>query len=89
MYQDAAAQSIFMTVYVADAHAHVQKLISVVKMATVLEGCTTEEQRSAVRFLFCEQKDSMQSIYIKNRFLFTVGSVCRVKPFIPGWQTFQ
>jgi hypothetical protein len=31
---------------VADAHAHVQKLVSVVKMATVLEECTNEEQRS-------------------------------------------
>jgi hypothetical protein len=27
-----------MTVYVASAHAHIQKLVSVVKMATVLEG---------------------------------------------------
>jgi hypothetical protein len=40
-----------MTVLVADGHAHVQRLISVVEMATVLEGCTTEEQRSIVRFL--------------------------------------
>jgi hypothetical protein len=41
-----------MTVYVADAHALVQRLVSVAKMATALEGCTTEEQRSAVRFFF-------------------------------------
>jgi hypothetical protein len=34
----------------ADAHAHFQRLVSVVKMATVLEKCTTEEQRSDVRF---------------------------------------
>jgi hypothetical protein len=39
-----------MTVWVADAHAHVQRLVSVVKMTTVLEDCTTEEQRSVVRF---------------------------------------
>jgi hypothetical protein len=38
-----------MTVFVADAH--VQMLLSVVKMATVLEEYTTEEQRSVVRFL--------------------------------------
>jgi hypothetical protein len=31
-------------------HAHVQGLVSVVKMATVLEECTTEE-RSVVHFL--------------------------------------
>jgi hypothetical protein len=33
-----------MTVQVADAHAHVQRLVSVVKMTTVLEDYTTEEQ---------------------------------------------
>jgi hypothetical protein len=32
-----------MTVYVADAHAHVQRLVSAAKMATVLEEFTTEE----------------------------------------------
>jgi hypothetical protein len=40
-----------MTVYVADAHVHVQRLVSLVKMATLLEEYTTEEQRSVVRFL--------------------------------------
>jgi hypothetical protein len=30
-----------MTVYVADAHARVQRLVSVVKMATVLEEYIT------------------------------------------------
>jgi hypothetical protein len=38
-----------MTVEVADAHAHGQRLVSVVKVATVLDECTTEEQRSVVR----------------------------------------
>jgi hypothetical protein len=38
-----------MTALVADAHAHVQRLVSVVKMATVLEECATEEQCSVVR----------------------------------------
>jgi hypothetical protein len=37
-----------MTVFLPDAHAHVQRLVSVVKMATVLEVCNTEEQRSFV-----------------------------------------
>jgi hypothetical protein len=37
------AQSSFMTVYLADAHAHVQRLLSVVNMATVLEEYTIEE----------------------------------------------
>jgi hypothetical protein len=54
-------------------HAHVQRLVSVVKMATVLEEYTTEEQRSVVRFY--AQKNSMQRLVIKACFLFTVGSV--------------
>jgi hypothetical protein len=42
---------------------------------TELEGCTTKEQRSVVRL------DSMQRIFIYKYFLFTVGTVCRVKRF--------
>jgi hypothetical protein len=38
------------TVSVADTHVQFQRLVSVVKMATLLEECTTEEQRSVVRF---------------------------------------
>jgi hypothetical protein len=72
---------------VADAHAHDQGLVSLVKMVTVLEEHTTEEQRS-VRF-FCGEEDSVQSVLIKICFLFTVGSVCRVKRFTTGWQTFR
>jgi hypothetical protein len=41
VYQKIAAQSSFMIVYVADVH--VQRMISVVKMATVLDEYTTEE----------------------------------------------
>jgi hypothetical protein len=40
-----------MTIWVADAHAHVPGLLSVVKMATLLEEYNTEEQTS-VRFFF-------------------------------------
>jgi hypothetical protein len=67
-----------MTVYVADALEHVQKLVSVVKIVTVLEEHITEEQLSLVLFFFA-QKDSIYRIFIKKFFLFTVGSVCRVK----------
>jgi hypothetical protein len=46
-------------------------------MATVLEGCTTEEQRFGAG-----QKDSMQRI---NKYLlFTVGRICRVMRFNIG-----
>jgi hypothetical protein len=41
-----------MTVLVADAHSHVQWLISVVKMVTMLKEYATEEQCSVVRFLW-------------------------------------
>jgi hypothetical protein len=69
------------------AHAHVQRLVSGDKMATVLEEYATEEQRSVVRY-FLWKKVSMQRIVIKKYFLFTVGSVCRVKRLPTGWQTF-
>jgi hypothetical protein len=58
-------------------------------MVTVLEECTTEEQRSVVCvcvffFFFCGQNDSVQRIFIKKDFLFTVGSVCSLKRFRTG-----
>jgi hypothetical protein len=55
-----------MTVNVADAHAHVQKLVSVAKMATVLDVSTTEEQRPIVRFLWAKglnAKDINKEMY--------------------------
>jgi hypothetical protein len=42
VYHLVAAQSSFMTVHVADAYAQVHRLVSVVKMATVLKGYTTK-----------------------------------------------
>jgi hypothetical protein len=35
-------------------HAHVQRLVSVVKMTTKLEDYTTEEQLSVVHFLWAK-----------------------------------
>jgi hypothetical protein len=43
-----------MIIQVADAHAHVQRLVSVVNMATVFEQCSTEKKRSVVRFLLAK-----------------------------------
>jgi hypothetical protein len=51
-------------------------------MAAVLEECIAQEQHSVVRF--CRQKDSMERIFIKKYFLFTVGNVCHVKRFTSG-----
>jgi hypothetical protein len=65
-----------------NVHEHVQRLVSVVEMATVLEECSTEEQRYLVCFLWV--KGSMQSIFIKKCFLFTAISVYRIKRFTTG-----
>jgi hypothetical protein len=64
-------------------HAGLQRLVSVVKMVTTLEEYTIKERCSIV-LLFLGQKDSRQKIFIKKFFLFTVGSVCCVKPFTTG-----
>jgi hypothetical protein len=69
----------------SNAHAHVQKLVSVVKMAMVLE-CILPEI-SVLLCVFCGQKDSMQRILIKKYFLFTVGSICCVKGSQLGRET--
>jgi hypothetical protein len=41
-----------MTAQVADAYTHIQRQVSVVKMATMLEECSTEEQSSFMRSLW-------------------------------------
>jgi hypothetical protein len=60
-----AVQSSFMTVWVANVHVHDQRMISAVKLATVLE-CTTEEQHSVLRFLWAKglvAKDIYKEIF--------------------------
>jgi hypothetical protein len=70
-----------MTVLVAAAHAHVQRPFSVVKMETVLEEYTTEEQRSVMRFY--GQKDPVQRIFIKT---FSVsGGKCLSRKAVHSW----
>jgi hypothetical protein len=63
-------------------------LLSVVKMATILEECTIEEQRSVVRFSFVDKGLNVKDIH-KKSFLFTEGSVCRVKQFTSEWKLFR
>jgi hypothetical protein len=66
----------FVTVYVSHAHAHLQRTVSAIKIATLLEEYTTEEQRSLVIF-FCGQKNSMQRIFIGLKVFFSVyGGNC-------------
>jgi hypothetical protein len=61
-----------MTVEVADSHVHLQRLVSVVKMATVLEECSSEEQRSVLLFL-CAKGLNVKDIHKE---IFCVYSVC-------------
>jgi hypothetical protein len=48
-------------------------------MATVLEEVIPKS--SVLLCVFCGQNHSMQRIFTKKYFLFTVESVCLVKPF--------
>jgi hypothetical protein len=73
-----------MTVQVADVHAHIQTLVSVVKMATMPEGFTTEEQRSFVRF-FVSKRTEFKRYILKKYFMFTVRSVCRLMRVTTRW----
>jgi hypothetical protein len=82
VYHYFAAQFSFMTVYVSEARAQIQRLVSVVKMATVHEACTTKEHRSVMHFL-CKKGVNAKDIH-KKWFTFMVGSVCRVKRFTTG-----
>jgi hypothetical protein len=69
------------------AHARVQRLVSVVKMATVLDDVLLKS--SVLLCVSCGQKGSMQRLFIKKNFLFTAGIACRVKRFTTVWQTFR
>jgi hypothetical protein len=62
--------------------AYNQRLVSVVKMATMLEGNTTKS--SVLLCFFCGQNYSMYRIFTQKYFLFTVGSVCHVKRSTAG-----
>jgi hypothetical protein len=54
-----------MQVQVADAHAHIQRLVLIVKLATVFQVYNTEEQRSVVRFLWAglNEKDIHKEMF--------------------------
>jgi hypothetical protein len=55
-------------------------------MATVIEEYNNEEQSSIVQF--CGQKDTTRKTFVKKFYLFTVGSVCRLKRFSLGSKRF-
>jgi hypothetical protein len=74
-----------MAVVLADAHAHVQILVSVVKMTTMLEVYTTEKQSSVVRFFFnCRRKVSMQNDIPEEMFHIYSGK-CLSRKSVQNW----
>jgi hypothetical protein len=76
-----------MTVEVADPHAPVHRLISVVKIATLLE--IVQPKSIVLLCVFLWARGHNAKIIIKKKyFLFTVGSVCRVKRFTTGSKKF-
>jgi hypothetical protein len=74
-----------MRVQVADANAHVQRLVSVVKMTTVLEVYTTEEQSSVVCFFLWAKVLNAKDI---NKEMFPVyGGKCLLRKAVHSWVT--
>jgi hypothetical protein len=82
-----AAQSSFKTAPVAYAHTNVQGLVSVVKMATVLDEYTTEEPRSVVCFLWAKGLDAKD---IHKEMFPLYGAKCLSRKVVPPfWQAFD
>jgi hypothetical protein len=63
-------------------HEHVQRLVSVVKMATVFKACTTEEQRHVEFFLWAKGLEA-RDIY-KEMFLVYDGK-CLSRKAVHIW----
>jgi hypothetical protein len=76
-----------MTVWLADARAHVQRLVLVVKIATLLKECTTEKQRSVVRFLGAKGLNAKD---IHKEMCPVYGAKCLLRKAVQlWWQMFR
>jgi hypothetical protein len=71
-----------MTFYLADAHVHVQRLVSVVKIETLLEEYATEEQHSIVRFLWAK---NLNTNGIHKEILPGYGGECLSRKAVYNW----
>jgi hypothetical protein len=69
-----------MTIQVADAHGHYQKLVSVVKMATMPNECTTEQQRFVGCLLWAKGLDAKD---IHKEIFLAYGGKCDFYLFGP------
>jgi hypothetical protein len=71
-----------MRVWVADAHAYVQRLVSVVKIENLLERCTIKEQHSVVHFLWGKGLNTMDI----HKEMFTIyGGKCLSRKALHNW----
>jgi hypothetical protein len=68
-------------------HALVQRLVSVAKMATVLEKCKTEEQRFVVRYFLWARGLNVKDVHIEI-FRFYGEKCLLVKRFTTGCKHF-
>jgi hypothetical protein len=64
------------------AHAHVQRLLTVVNMTTVLEVCTTEEQRFVVSFLWSKELSAGD---IHKEMFSVCGGKCLSRKAVHNW----
>jgi hypothetical protein len=68
-------------------HAHIQRLLSVVKMATTLEECTIEEQHSVVHLLWAT---GLNTKNIHKEMFPVYGGKCLLRKAVHNWwQTFH
>jgi hypothetical protein len=71
-----------MMVLVADAHAHVQRLVSVAKKTTVFQACTIEEKHSVVRFLWSKGLNEKD---IHKEMFFVYGEKFLLRKAVRNW----
>jgi hypothetical protein len=69
-------------------HANVQKLVSVVKMVTILEECSTEEQNPVVCLFLSAKELNVKDVH-KEMFPVYGGKCLSRKAVQPLWQTFR
>jgi hypothetical protein len=63
-------------------HAHVQRLASVVKMATVIEECSIEELHSVVHYLWAEGLGAKD---IHKEMFAVYGGKCLLRKAVQNW----
>jgi hypothetical protein len=70
-----------MILYVADAHARVQRFVLVLKMTTVVQ-CITEEQHSVVRFCWAK---GLSAKDIHTEMFHVYGGKCLSRKEVRNW----